>query len=382
MDLFKRVRAGPAYIRVPMRSAWHLWKRIEEVCASALVVPRTISRLNVERRILGIFHFQEHAAFLGDMMEFLEILNVLRVENELEKVDLCYIDDQSNPNRPVSRERLESSTEFKQMMLDLRHVLPSRGAVFQFDSDVAFEHFFRTHYDRYVCWPQYGRLHSWPGRVNYTRISERGIAFPNTYAPLNRYFDANGTLPKLTCSPEMLAWASDFVRMHISPAIPVAAQIRLNDASALRNSDIEAWKTFFRKMEAHSEIKFILLCRREEIVPDLRSLRNVIYSKDHASGVLEDLALIQVSHMSMFPDAGFCTYPWFSGLPSIYFGKQQHDFTQRRMGDESGSEMKFLSNVQRRRFGAYTADTLGDEFWSLWKDLAIAKWKNPYCIGA
>jgi len=349
-----------------------------EVFWSLAVFPRAIVRLKAEKRVLGIYHFQEHAGFLGDMMEFLAILNVLRVQNRLKTVDLCYIDDPTNPNRPVSRERVETSPEFKQMMLELRALLPSIGAELHFDSDVAFEAFFRTHYRRYVCWPQYGFLHSWPSHVNYSRISERGLAFPNTHTPLNHYFDTHGTLPKLTCPPVHLKWARDFVRRHVSPAVPVAAQIRFNAESPARNTDLAAWKEFFRRMEARSELKFILLCLREEIVPELRSLKNIIYSKDHASGLLQDLALIQVSHLSIFPDAGFATYPWFCGLPSIYFAKQKYDFAQRRMQDETGTGLRFLSSFQRRRLGDCTADAMEKEFWSLWNDLDSAGWKNPY----
>jgi hypothetical protein len=214
--------------------------------------------------------------------------------------------------------------------------------------------------------------------VNYTRISERGLAFPNTYAPLNRFFDAHGFLPKLSCPPKILDWARDFMRQNVSPAVPVAAQIRFNPESPYRNTDMGAWKEFFRRMEGCSDVKFLLLCRREEIVPELRSLKNIIYSKDHNSGVVQDLALMQVSHFSMFPDAGFVTYPWFCGLPSLYFGKQKYEFAQRRMQDEAGTGPRFLSRFQRIRWGDYTADTLEKEFWSLWNDLAAAGWKNPY----
>jgi hypothetical protein len=379
-ELFERVKKGPAAIQVPLRMAWRLWKEAREAFLSLSVLPRAVARWNGEKRVLGIFHFQEHAAFLGDMMEFLAILNVLRVESGFDKVDLCYVDDPSNPNRPVSRDRLESSPEFKETMLALRALLPSTGAVYQFDSDPAFERFFRAHYRRYVCWPRYGYFHSWPSRVDYSRLSDRGLAFPNTYIPLVRFFDARGTLPMLTCPPALLEWARNFVQQHVSPAVPVAVQIRINADSPRRNTDIDAWKEFFRRMEARSDIKFILLCRREEIVPELRSLRNIIYSKDHAADALHDLALIQVSHLSMFPDAGFATFPWFCGLPSIFFGKQKHEFAQRRMLDEDGKGLRFLSPFQRRQFGEYTADTLEAAFWSLWNDLAAAGWQNPYRV--
>lgn len=365
-------------LRSPLRAAWHLWKRFEEAFWSLSVFPRTLVRFKGEKRILGIYHFQEHAAYLGDMMEFLAILNVLREENALNKVDLCYIDDPSNPNRPVSRDRVESTPEFKEMMLSLRALLPSTGAVLQFDSDAAFETFFRKHYREYVCWPKYTFLHSWPSHVNYTRISDRGLAFPNTYAPLNRFFDARGYLPKLTCPPTLLEWARGFVREHVSPAVPVAAQIRFNADSPYRNTEIGPWKEFFVRMQARSDIKFIVICRREEIAPELRTLKNIIYAKDHGSTVLQDLALVQVSHLSMFPDSGFCTYPWFCGLPSLYFGKRKLEFAQRRMQDEAGTGLRFLSPFQRRKWGEYTAETLEDEFWTLWNDLASAGWKNPY----
>jgi hypothetical protein len=377
-ELFERIKRGPAWVQEPLRAAWHLWGRIEKALWSLAIFPRALLRLKGEKRILGIYHFQEHAGFLGDMIDFLEILNVLRVQHGLEKIDLCYIDDSSNPNQPISRERVESSPEYKEMMLALRGVLPSVGAVLQFDSDAALEGFFRGNYRRYVCWPQYRYLHSWPSLVDYNRISDRGYAFANTYAPLDLYFNAHGSLPKLTCPAPLLTWARDFVREHVSPAVPVAVQIRFNPDSPLRNTNFEAWNGFLHRMQYRTDLKFIILCRREEIVPELRLLKNVIYSKDHASGVLRDLALVQVSHLSMFPDAGLCTYPWFCGVPTIYFGKEKHEFPERRYQNERGQGLRFLSAFQRRKFGAYTTETLEKEFQSLWSDLAAAGWKNPY----
>jgi hypothetical protein len=327
---------------------------------------------------LGIYHFQEHAGYLGDMMEFMAVLNVIREENGLEKVDLCYVDDRSNPNRPISRERLESSPQFKAMMVSLRGLLPSLGAVFEFDSDSAFEMFFRTHYRKYVCWPQYSLLHSWPSKVNYARHSERGFAYPNTYAPIDVFFQVHGRLPFLSCPPRALEWARNFVTQHVSPAVPIAAQIRFNPESPYRNTDLAAWTEFFRRMQAHSAIKFVIVCRHEEIIPELRALPNTVYAKDHGSGILEDLALVQVSHFSMFPDSGFCTFPWFCGLPSLYFGKRKLDFAQRRMRDVDGNGLRFLSSLQRRIWGEYTVETLEKEFWALWKDLEAARWRNPH----
>jgi hypothetical protein len=332
----------------------------------------------VEKRVLGIYHFQENAGYLGDMIDYYAILNVLRVEQGLSKVDLCYIDDPSNSNQPVSRKRLETIPGYKETMIELRALLPHQGAIFQFDSDIAFETFFHSHYKRYVTWPKYSRYHSWPSRIDYKEIPDNGFPYANTYFPLNRFFKNHGALPTISCPERLLAWAREFVNRQVFPAAPVTAQIRFNSDSPARNTDIGAWADFFRRMESREDIKFILISRREEIVPELRALKNVIYSKDHASGVLQDLALLQVSRLSMFSDAGFCTYPWFAGLPTILFGKQEHEFPRRRTQAHTGEGMRFVSSLQRRIFGEYSAHTLESEFWSLWNELDRMKWRHPY----
>jgi hypothetical protein len=375
-QLFERAKSAPPWLRASLRAGWYALRHAKATARSLLVLPRAVARSGA-KRVLGIYHFQEHAGYLGDMIDFLEILNVLRVQNNLDQIDLCYIDDRSNPNQPVSRQRVESSAEYKEMLLAVREVLPAVGKVLQFDSDAAFERFFRSHAGHYICWPAYGRLHSWPSVIDYTRIPDSGIGYANTYAPIKRYFDAHGALPKLTCPPPLLEWARRFVRAHVSPALPVALQIRFNPDSPLRNTRLEFWQEFLGRMEKRADVKFVILCRRDEIVPELRRLKNVIYSKDHAWGVLEDLALLQVSHLSMFPDAGLCQYPWFCGLPTIYFGVEKHEFPERRYHADSGG-MRFLSPVQRRKFGEYTADTLETEFNALWNDLATAGWRNPH----
>ena len=363
-----------------------LWDRIVEMLWWVFLAQRALARRLVsdvqavaeERRVLGIFHFQEHGAYLGDMVEFLAILNVLRARHSLQKVDLCYVDDPTNPNQPVTRHRIDSSASYKEMMLDLRALLPCVGEVFHFNADRDFELFFRANYRRYVCWPRYRYLHSWPSRVNYNRMSTRGIAYPNTYAPLYRYFDAHGDLPHLTCPPDALEWANSLVRTHVSPAVPVAVQIRFNADSPYRNTDLDAWHEFFARMETHGPVKFVLISRREEIVPKLRELKNIVYAKDHDSNVLQDLAMVQVAHFSMFTDSGFSIYPWFCGLPTVAFGKNKNEFPLARMQDETGQSIRFLSSFQRRFWGDYRADDLVAGFLSLWNDLAATGWTNPY----
>jgi len=381
-ELVDRIKQGPGWLRGSLRAALHGWKRIEPATIGAVRwLPRTIMRARGERRVLGVWHLQEHAGHLGDMVDFLEILNVLRVLHNLEKIDLCYIDDPSNPNQPISRRRIDASPEYKQMMLELRVLLPNVGSTHHFDSDADFERFFRSNFHRYVCWPRYGRFHTWPTAHNYFHISDRGYPFPNTFTPLDRFFASRGELPKLTCPPGLLQWARDFVRSHVAPAVPIVVQLRFNADSPSRNTDEEAWTLFMKRMEARTEFKFVVISRREEMIPQLRELKNIVYSKDYASGVMNDLALILVSHFSMFPDAGFVTFPWFYGLPTIFLGKLRHEFPHRRMNDENGAGLRFLTPFQRRRYGSYDAEILEREFWSLWNDLAAVRWKNPYSHG-
>ena len=379
--IFDAVKRGPAWLREPLRTAWYGFKRTKLSLFALSALPRAIVRSLPERRVLGIYHLQEHAGYLGDMVDFLEILNTVRAEHGLEKIDLCYIDDPRNPNQPISRARLDASRQYKEMMFALRALLPGVGSVFKFDSDAAFERFFRTNYRHYVCWPRYPYLHSWPSYLDYALLCDRGYPFPNVYTPLDDFYAKHGDLPKLSCPAELLDWARDFIRTHVSPALPVALQIRFNPDSPVRNTDISAWKGFLERMEGKQEVKFVILCRREEILPELRRLKNVVYSKDHASGVLNDLALLQVCHLSLFPDAGFVNFPWFCGLPTIYFGKEKHEFPERRLKNEHGQGLKFLSRFQRRRFGPYSADVLQREFESLYAELEAVGWRNPYLSG-
>jgi hypothetical protein len=381
--VFERVRRGPDWLRKPLRDAWWFKKRAAKRLRQWALVFRIFARWKSEPRLLGIYHFQEHGGYLGDMIEYLAILNMLRIEKGLAKVDICYVDDPSNPNQPVTRARVENVPGYKALMLELRVLLPEVGAVFHFGSDRDFEKFFSSHYRRYTCWPTYSYFHTWPSRIDdYNLVPDWGHPYPNTYVPVERFFKAHGKIPKLSCPPAALDWARAFVRAHVGSAVPIAAQIRVNTDAPLRNTDIEAWKEFFRRMEPHTEFKFVVLCRKEEVIPELRALRNIVYAKDHGSGALEDLALIQVCHLSMFPDAGFATFPWFSGLPTISFAKEMYEFAQRRMLDEHGTGLRFLNRFQRRHFGGYGVEVLEKEFWSLWNDLAAAGWQNPHLTGA
>src|SRR4051812_8729140 len=114
---------APPWVSTGLEQLWRTaksyWRGIDSALGSTVISTRSLKRFHVRKRVLGIYHFQEHAGFLGDMVEFLAVLNILKAERGAEKVDLCHIDDAKNPNRPVSRGRVDSSPAFKEMMVQL-----------------------------------------------------------------------------------------------------------------------------------------------------------------------------------------------------------------------------------------------------------------------
>ena len=355
------------------------WLRIESSFLVFAAAPGAVVRRKAEKRILGICHFREQAFFLGDMMEFLEILNVLREEHGVDKIDVCYVDDESNPNQPISLRRYQELPGYKGMAMSLRALLPSLGSVFWFDSDILFESFFRSMRRHYIPWPKFSSFHSWPSRMNYNRIPEDGTVYPNVYAPLYDFFGKHGRLPVLTCPPEDLRWARRLMEEHVKPAVPIAVQVRFNPDSSYRDSNTPIWTEFLRSMEPRSDVKFMVVCRKEEIVPEWRAFKNVLFAKDFGSTVLQDLAVIQTAYFSMFPSGGFATFPWFCGTPSVVIGEEHHAFALKRSGLKTQKDRHpFMTPFQRMRWGPYTADTILEEFDSLWGDLEKSKWENPY----
>ena len=307
-----------------------------------------------DRRILGVWDFYMRGGGFGDMMTFVEILGVLRHRYGLtgeRNVDVCFIDDAShyNAKKPAFRKPIT----WKRQMMNLAHLSPYLGSVYYFKSDAEFRRFYTSNRGRYYRWP--------------VSVS---LSQPSNVHVVSEFKRKTGRIPGFVLPPETINDVYSLYEREVFPAMPVIINIRRNTRNTERNTDIAEISRFIRHFEGDREYKFIIICMKEEIPPELRKLRNVIFSKDHFSSMEHDLAFIYTSYISMFPSSGMANFAWFSDVPMINFGRHVNDpYTAPKKGELFSDHQRYFHRVEEAKW-------LLREFSDLSEHLKIRKLNN------
>lgn len=316
-----------------------------------------LARHPVGKRILGIWDFHSTAASIGDGIAFQAMLNVLRIEKKVDKIDLCYIDDQGHPY--ARRAIFQKNLLWKRNIAMTACVNPHMGSIFHFDSNDQFARFFVKNRDSYHCHPH-----------PYVPFGS-----PSNWRILTEFFERHRYLPALSCRPELINWALRFVDEHVRPAKIIVVHLRNNTRYSEKNSPIDAWRDFFLAQRARREVKFVVVGMKDEVIPEFRSFGNVLFSKDMNTSLEQDLALIQVSHAGLYHSSGMMAYTWFCGVPSVTVGVDpRHVHYGHALS--IGGKYNFMNKFQTMIWEQPTASLLDREFAGLLEGLEKERWQN------
>ena len=315
---------------------------------------------NVHKKILGVWDFNQQTGTLGDAITFQEVLNCLRCMHRLasgedHNIDICYIDDNKHPN--VENPRYMKTHEWKQLIKSTHLGNPYVSSVYEFSTNTDFNQFFTRYKDEYLTWP--GDNVAYDIRI------------------IHHFFEENKFIPKLSCHPETINWALDFVDNHVSPSILIVVQIRKNVRNPERNTNIEALYDFFRSYKSNDFYKFIIVCHQDEIDETLEKLDNVIFVKRHNATLEKELALIQIAYAGIFPQSGMYPFAAFTGVPYLMFNYYVRSSQPVQVINEKNPYFNYNSKYQRIFFEKENFHLLKTEFERLMSDLKKAGWQNP-----
>lgn len=276
---------------------------------------------NPNKKILGIWDFNQILSRMGDFMSFLEMLSVLRLEFNLpitkRNIDICFIEDSSHYNR--KQLRYSKTYQFKKTVKSLVITSPFVDSVFIFRSNKEFERFYQQNRRRYIRWPPV---------VSGTRFRD--------YRIVERFYKKKGYIPKLTLPIEILSNIYNFYKSRVYPSLPIVLNIRKNSRCTDKNSNVIELRKFLKKYENNKSYKFIVVCNKTEIPEEFRGLKNVLFSKDYFDSVEYDLAFIETSYLGIFPNSGMPCFALFSKVPFIEYNLKggyhdKYDFPKRRL---------------------------------------------------
>jgi len=315
---------------------------------------------NVYKKILGVWDFNHESGSIGDAIVFQEILNVLRCMHGLAKgedqnIDICYIDDSEHPN--TEKPSYAKTYEWKQMMKSTHRANPYVGSVYEFSTNADFDQFIARYKDEYLMWP--GEDIAYDRRI------------------IHHFFKKHKFIPRLSCHPEIVNWALDFVENHAYPSLPIVVQIRKNIRQPERDTNIKALYDFLHSYQASNLYKFIVICHQDEIDEDLEKLDNVIFAKRYNTDLEKDLALIQTAYACIFPTSGVFSFATFTGVPYVQFDVKVMTNLPFKAISKKSPYFNFNAEYQRMFLEKENFHLLKTEFERLMKDLEKAGWQNP-----
>ena len=199
--------------------------------------------------------------------------------------------------------------------------------------------------------------------LHQSRIS----VFHNFNDVLFAYFQKFGTVPNLASRSPVRAWAKQFIDKYVAPEVAVTVQLRRNPANPARNSDYDAWRTFFKESSNRYPVRFVVICAHHEMDANLGDLPNVEFAKDHCTSVEQDLALIEEASMHIGASSGPGVMAIFNKKPYCFFNTgMQLDLYRGVIHEANASRLFFATSQQRFIHGRESAAILMAEFDRMW----------------
>jgi hypothetical protein len=176
----------------------------------------------------------------------------------------------------------------------------------------------------------------------------------------------------------MVDWARSFMVEKVRPRLPVVVHIRNDRVSSWdsileHNAQLDCWLEFFSFCEGKYNVKFVVICGKDEVDPRFRGLPNVIIAKDSCTTVEQELALIQVSLMFMGGRSGISQMATFNDIPYIIL-----NYSPGAETICTGSGFAFATPLQRLIWERETTELLIAEFTKLFSRIDTDKWEQEF----
>lgn len=255
-----------------------------------------MKKRSMPNKLLLVYDFSSQPFSVGDILSFHEMSLCLCKGRGYKWVDFVFT---YNPKQPVQKVSAFSHITPNNFMLYLPKLIPVGNANLLVKSVQTMTH------DQFNGMPKEG-YDVWPPKLGAE------YQFYNIMAHVLKHFETYGEVPLMSCKPDVLKWANGFCKDYIS------VQLRRNPYNSRRDSKFVAWRDFFKSQPNE---RFVVICEKSEIDERLR-LPNVIFSKDHNTSVLEDLALVQCSRFHMGATSGPCVMAMFSDKPYVLYNSQ------------------------------------------------------------
>ncbi len=319
----------------------------------------------MEKRMLAICNLGTIAWGVGELLRWQEQTLMDRYECGNDKIiDIIWYYD---PEHPAFRKVMISKENYYyylSKLLPLAHVNPHLGSFMLMDNFDTVCKYVQDNSELYYVMPPL-EIVAKPKNLLYRTIFNRMVNFHKQY----------GFIPHLSCKPAMLLWARHFLIVN-RIRYPVAVHLRCSKIRSFCNSNFKAWFDFFNFCAgSHKKIKFVIIGTREEIQPEFRTLKNVIFSKDYGTTVEEDMALIQLSFIFMGCSSGPGMMVAYSDIPFLIFNFFPAGHEKKVL---AGKQLPWAHSQQQLIYQRDTKEVIINRFRKLMKDIKLGSWKRKF----
>jgi hypothetical protein len=192
------------------------------------------------------------------------------------------------------------------------------------------------------------------------------------------FYNSTREVPDLRATAVEKKRAHDFLASRVRPNIPVV--IQMGKHSVPRT---DSWKQFFELCRERFPVKFVIVCEFEieEIDPSLRSIPNVIVSRDHYTTLEQDLAIIEASAMYLASHSAMNVRAIFGEVPYSIIDWSRDDPSPEGLSsfvrqDEGGFHYAWSTPHQRLIPEPLTTTILFKEFERLFATIDVAAWRD------
>lgn len=349
---------------------------IPAIARSAL----TLRRAN--DRILLIYDTTNQPFAIGDFLVIQEVSLTLTREFSAKYADIAIVYDAENPDKADKVFKGVVSTDNVLLhlasMMPVLNLNPKIGSLFLFNSKTALESYVVENIDEYLT--------IWPSCLDYGSGKYLNLHAFNTV--LYSFFEKYKEIPSLSSSTPLKSWALSFIHQNIYPKVPITINIRNNPMwDGRRNSRIQEWVKFFKySAKTYPNAKFIVICATKEIPEEFRGLSNVIFAKDFATELDQELALIELSAAHLGTNSGPAAMAYFNMNPYFIFslpidGIHHEHFSRKDMLVHVKENIfKFWFALDSQKFSSQpeNVEALMGVFDEIWRSIDLEKWRVPH----
>ena len=334
---------------------------------------------NGSDRILLIYDTTHQPFSIGDFLVIQEVSLALTREFSAKYADIAIVYDTKSPDKADKIFNGVVSTDNVLLhlasMMPVLNLNPKIGSLLIFNSKTVLESYVLENIDEYLT--------IWPSCLDYGSGKYLNLHAFNTV--LYNYFEKYKDIPSLSSSTLLKSWALRFIQQNIYPKVPITINIRNNPMwGGRRNSRIPEWIKFFQySVKAYPNAMFIVLCAIKEIPEEFRGLSNVIFAKDFATELDQELALIELSAAHLGTNSGPAAMAYFNKNPYFIFSLPidgiHHEYFSRKdmLVHVKDDISKFWFALGSQKFSSQpeNVEALIGVFEEIWQSIDLEKWR-------